>query len=223
MAKKIFISPSNQTGNKYAYGNTNEAVQCGIIGDHLEAALKRCGFETKLEQYDTMQNKAKHADAWGADLYVPVHTNATVNHNAGGTQVYYYAENGYGNKAAKCVFDELKVVTPGKNAESCRKYAELYEVKTPKATTVYIEAEFHDVEEYAKWIVEHPAEIAEAICRGICTYYDVEYVVPEAKKPDSDWRYNIYFGFKNKEEAEKMLELIKAVGFADAYIRYEEV
>ena len=33
MAKNIYISPSDQTSNKYAYGNTNEAVVCRKIAD----------------------------------------------------------------------------------------------------------------------------------------------------------------------------------------------
>ena len=57
MAKKIYISPSNQNNNKYAYGNTTEDVVCGKIGKALETALKRCGFSTKYGQYDTMQNR----------------------------------------------------------------------------------------------------------------------------------------------------------------------
>lgn len=39
MAKKIFLSPSDQTGNRYAYGNTSEAIQCGKIADALLDAL----------------------------------------------------------------------------------------------------------------------------------------------------------------------------------------
>ena len=39
MAKKIFLSPSSQTGNTYAYGNTNEAAVCGKIAAACELAL----------------------------------------------------------------------------------------------------------------------------------------------------------------------------------------
>ena len=31
MKKKVFLSPSSQTGNVYSYGNTNEAEVCGKI------------------------------------------------------------------------------------------------------------------------------------------------------------------------------------------------
>ena len=47
MSKKIYLSPSDQTSNSYAYGNTTEAIQCRKIADACEVALKRCGFAVK--------------------------------------------------------------------------------------------------------------------------------------------------------------------------------
>lgn len=208
MAKKIFISPSNQNGNKYAYGDTNEAIQCGRIGAAVLEALKRCGFETKYEQYDTMQNRVLHSDQWGADMHLAIHTNASKQHTAGGTQVFFYAYNGYGNVACQAVFYELKKLTPGSNAEVCRKYPDLYEVNKPNATSVYVEVEFHDVPEYAQWIIEHTEEIAECICKGICKYYSVAYVAP--KEP----MYYVQIGaFKDKAKAEAYAAKAKADGY----------
>ena len=37
MSKKIYLSPSNQDGNLYAYGNTNECDQCNRIADAAKA------------------------------------------------------------------------------------------------------------------------------------------------------------------------------------------
>lgn len=41
MSKKIYLSPSNQNGNMYAYGNTNEMEQCNRIADAAKTALER--------------------------------------------------------------------------------------------------------------------------------------------------------------------------------------
>ena len=208
MARKIFISPSNQNANTYAYGNTNEAVQCGRIGKATEAALQRCGFLTKLEQYDTMQNRVLHSDQWGADMHLAIHTNATTQHTAGGTQVFFYAYNGFGNVACKAVFDELKGITPGSNAEVCKKNSALYEVHKPNATSVYCEVEFHDVAAYAKWIIENTEQIAEAITRGVCAFYNVTYIPP--KEPI----YYVQVGaFKDKAKAEALAAKLKADGY----------
>ena len=213
MAKKIFISPSNQNGNLYAYGNTNEAEQCGRIGKAVKTALERCGFQTKLEQYDTMQNRVTHSDQWGADMHLAIHTNATGQHTAGGTQVFFYAYNGFGNVACQKVFEELKDITPGSNAEVCKKYSALYEVYKPNATSVYCEVEFHDVAAYAKWIIENTEAIAEAITRGICKFYTVDYVKPK------ETIYYVQVGaFKDKKNADALVEKLKKDGY-NVYIK----
>ena len=47
MSKRIYLSPSNQDGNLYAYGSTNEMEQCNRIADAAKTALERCGFTVK--------------------------------------------------------------------------------------------------------------------------------------------------------------------------------
>ena len=47
MAKRIYLSPSNQYANTYSYGNTTEMEQCNKIAVAAETALKRCGFTVK--------------------------------------------------------------------------------------------------------------------------------------------------------------------------------
>lgn len=211
--KKIFISPSNQNANVYAAGNTNEAEQCGRIGKAVQQALIRCGFDTKLEQYDTMQNRVLHSDQWGADMHLAIHTNASGAHTAGGTQVFFYAFNGYGNVACEAVFNQLKELTPGSNAEVCKKYSALYEVNKPNATSVYVEVEFHDVPAYAEWIISHTEAIAEAIVKGICNYYSVAYVPP--KEP----MYYVQVGaFRDRKNADALAEKLKADGY-NVYIK----
>ena len=216
MAKKIFLSPSNQDKNTYAYGNTTEDVQCGKIAKACEAALKRCGFEVKLEQYDTMQNRVAHSDAWGADLHVPIHTNA-FNNLVGGTRIFYYAPNTKGHKAAQDVFNSLKTLTPG-TSDACQQNT-LYELRTPKAPSVYVEAEFHDVPKYAMWIIDHTTEIGEAICKGICAHFGVTYKVPTVEKPTEDKvRFRVQVGaFRNRDYAEAYVKTLKKAGF-DAFV-----
>lgn len=216
MSKKIFLSPSNQNKNTYSYGNTTEDIQCGKIAVACEAALKRCGFDVKVEQYDTMQNRVAHANEWGADLYVPIHTNA-YDEKVGGTRIFYYKENSEGHLASRKVFDALKELTPG-TSDACQRNAALYEVNRPNAPTVYVEAEFHDVPKYAKWIIEHTTEIGEAICKGICDYYGVAYKT-EAEKV----YYRVQTGaFRNKNYAIGYLEKVKSAGYVNAYMVYSE-
>ena len=52
---KVFLSPSNQYDNRYAYGNTTEGVQCGKIAEACKAALERSGVTVKLMHDESMQ------------------------------------------------------------------------------------------------------------------------------------------------------------------------
>ena len=173
MPKKVYLSPSDQTKNYYAYGNTTEAIQCGKIAEACRKALVRCGVEVMVGQYDTMTNRCKASDTFGADLHVPIHTNA-YNGKVGGTRVFCYNKTGEGYKAARAVFNVLAPVTPG-TSESISVNANLFEVRVPAAPTVYVECDFHDVPKIAKWIIDNTTVIGEAIAHGICNYFGIKY------------------------------------------------
>lgn len=177
MSYKVYLSPSDQTSNKYAYGNTNEAEQCGKIAEACRLALVRCGIEVKLGHMKSMQEKCAESNAFCADLHVPIHTNA-FNGQVRGTRMFCYSSNGEGMKACQSIFAVVAPLTPG-TSENIKVNTELYEVRVPAAPTAYIECEFHDNAESAKWIVEHTAEIGEAIAHGICNYFGVIYKAKE--------------------------------------------
>ena len=220
MAKKIFLSPSDQTSNRYAYGNTSEAIQCGKIADALRDALKRCGFTVQLRHYQDMDAKCADANAWGADLYIPIHTNAC-NGNVSGTRIYTYDNTGEGRKAGLSVYQNLAPLTPGKS-DNISADASLYEIRKPAAPTVYCECEFHDVPETARWIITHTKTIAEAICKGVCEYFGIPYKAQNDEAPPTETLYHVQVGaFRDRKNAEKMLESVKAHGFK-AFIKEEK-
>lgn len=170
---KVYLSPSDQTRNSYAYGNTTEAIQCGKIAAACKAALERCGIQVMVGQYDTMANRCAASDRFGADLHVPIHTNAC-NGQVSGTRMFCHDATGNGMKACKAIFNVLAPLTPGKS-ENISVNQQLFEIRVPNAPTAYIECEFHDVPSVAKWIVEHTTDIGEAIAHGICNYFGIAY------------------------------------------------
>lgn len=215
MEKNVFLSPSSQTGNVYSYGNTNEAVVCGKIAESCEAALKRCNFAVKNEQFDTLKNRVLHSNQWGADLHVPIHTNA-FNENVSGTRIMCYDLKGEGYKASKAVFDALAPITPGTSENI--KTSTFYEIVNSNAPCVYVEVDFHDVPEVAMWLIDNTEAIGEAICKGICNYFGEKYVEPKVE-PAEDVMYRVQVGaFRNRSYAEDYLKKVKAAGFPDAYI-----
>lgn len=215
---KIYLSPSSQHENPYAYGGTNEAAQCMKIAHACEAALNRCGFEVAVGG-GTMYTRVPESNRWGADLHVAIHTNAA-NGKTTGTRCYAWKTGGDGFRAAQAIFNVLAPITPGVS-EGVFEQRGWYEIKNTKAPCVYVECEFHDVAETAKWIIEHTSEIGEAIAQGICNFYGVTFtpkvVAPDPAEPAV--LYRVQCGaFSKKENAEALVAKLKAAGF-DAIIK----
>lgn len=219
MSKRVYISPSDQTENRYAWGNTNEHVQCQKIAEAEAAALRRSGVEVKLAAFGTtMAQRCTESDAFKADIHNCVHTNAC-NKQVMGTRLFCYAIPGKGYDACKAVFNELAPLSPG-TSENIQ-VNPIYEVRVPDAPSVYCECEFHDTIQGARWIVEHTTEIGEAIAKGLCKYLGVKYVPAKQETPkpaepaQGDTLYRVQVGaFAVRANAEKMLDRLKKAGFS---------
>ena len=177
---KVYLSPSDQTKNAYAYGNTTEAEQCGKIADACRRALERSGVSVKVGHMISIQQKCSESNAFGADLHVPIHTNA-FNGSVMGTRMFCY-NTGKGMAACKAIFARVAPLSPG-TSENIQVNPKLYEVRVPAAPTAYLECEFHDIVEGARWLVENTIAIGEAIAHGICDYFGVTFKAPEQPAP----------------------------------------
>lgn len=219
MAKKVYISPSNQEANLYATGGTNEKEQCHKIARACYNYLKTKGFNVKCTYNDNMYERVKESNLFGADVHLAIHTNATAKHNVtGGTQILLYSLAGERKKVGEAVLNRLAPVTPGKSAEKLIEKPSFYEVNSAKGITVYCECEFHDTKEGSEFIIKNTKIIGEAIAKGICDYYGIS--VEDNTKTDENKKtlYTVQVGaFSNKNNAEKFLKKIKAAGF-DAII-----
>lgn len=214
MSKKIYLSPSNQDGNMYAYGNTNEMEQCNRIADCAKTALERCGFQVKkAPKGQNMRTSINESNAWGADLHIPIHTNA-YNGKASGTVVFVYNKSNAAMKLATPIYEHVQTVAIGTTDYGIRENPDLAELNSTNAIAVYIEVDFHDNKEVAKWIIDNPELIGEAICVGVCEGYGVKYVPKKTKVI-----YRVQVGaFVEKKNAEALLHKLKQQGYNDAFI-----
>ena len=216
--KKVYVSPSDQVKNAYAAGNTTEAIQCRQIATLLVKALERQGFGAKTNLTGSMYDRVKESNDWGADLHACLHTNA-YNEKVAGTRLFCYVMGGEGHKACKAIMARLAPITPG-TSDGISARPELYECKVAYAPTVYIEVDFHDVDEVAIWIINHTEEIAEAIAHGICDYFGVEYKAPTVSTDQSEKFITVQvWAGRNRTYAEEALAKAKAAGFSDAFIK----
>lgn len=220
MAKKIYISPSNQINNVYAAGNTNEKVQCHKIAKACFAFLEKQGFNVKCTYNDDMYTRVRESNVFGADLHLAIHTNATAKHNVtGGTQILLYSVDGEREKAGRAVLSRLAPITPGKSAERLIAKPSFYECAVADGLTVYVEVEFHDTKDGANFIINNTKKIGEAIALGICDYYGVKPVQSTPEEADSNKLYRVQVGaYSVKANAENQLKKLKAAGFTDAFI-----
>ena len=210
MANRVYLSPSSQWANTYAAGDTNEGIVCGQIAVLTQQALERCGFETMTDtgRDSTMYKRAAQSDLWGADLHLCIHTNA-FNGTMQGTRLYCLDLRGQGYAASREIYEELRAVVPG-DSDSIQT-ARFYEILQTNAPCAYVEAAFHDNAEQALWIVSHKADIAEAICKGVCRYFGAFYVPRGAV-------YRVQVGaFLKKENAQALQKRLQELGF-EAFI-----
>ena len=200
---KIYLSPSAQPANNYAAGDTNEQVQCNRIAEAAKSALERCGFAVrKAPEGQGYKDSVAESNAWGADLHIPIHTNAG---GGAGTVVFVHGGTAKQMQYAKPIYDEVQTASPGTTDYGVRVNSGLYELGYTTATAVYIECEFHDRADLAAWIIEHTTELGEAIARGVCTGAGVPYIAPEPK-PDPE---------PVKPETELAREWVMSEGISD--------
>lgn len=158
-------------------------AQCDKIAAAAAKALKRCGFDVMVAKSGTlMQTRCPESDKFGADIHMPIHTNAFNGKYTGGTRVFCLNSNG--RKAAEAVKSALGAISPGKD-DSVSYKTDLYEINVPKALTVYVECEFHDTVTGSDWIRKNTVAIGEAICKGMCNYFDVKYKIDSAGSDSS--------------------------------------
>lgn len=233
MAKKIYLSPSNQNANAYATGNTNEADQCNKIAKAAETALKRCGFDVKrAPQGQDMNVSIRESNSWKSDLHIPIHTNAFNGKVTGGTLIMVYSNTGENAKAAKAIKAAVDPLSPGKDY-AIQTRTDLSELSNTTAIAVYIECEFHDTKTGSDFIISHTTQLGEAIAKGICNYYGVTYKAPAtqtskpttATNPASTAKKTVYRvqvgSYAVKANADALVDKLKKQGYQPIVVKAE--
>lgn len=211
MSKKIYLSPSNQNQNMYAYGGTNECDVCNKIADATKLALERNGFTVKkAPKGQDMYVSIKESNDWHSDLHLPIHTNAG---GGGGTMCMVYRKASENMKFANPIYKAVQSVTPGTTDYGIREYPNLAELANTSAVAVYTEVDFHDNKAIAKWLIENTSVVAEALCKGVCHGYGVAYIAPNKNKTSTNKTAPV-----NKTSSTVISDVEKFLNTARSYI-----
>lgn len=167
------------------------------VVNYLEAELKRNGFkvlQTAPESSDTpLSTRAKRANQAGADLYVSVHANAfgSTWNDANGVESWIYsAKDAKTYDAAKKIQSELIKATGLKDRGIKESGDNLGILRDTKMPAVLVECGFMTNRSEAELLKNdfYRRKCAEAICKGICKYYGVNYTSGVNEVPEK--RYN---------------------------------
>lgn len=176
---RVYLSPSGQKYNQYETGNTTEADQCDKIGKACYEALKRSGVDVMLApKCQKTEKNVADSNAFKADYHICIHTNAIGGDNskkqAEGCVVFVDPRN-KGMTMAHTILDAIQTLKGKCSPYGVRAHSGLYEINATNAKCVYVEVEFHDNAELAKWIITHTTQIGEAIAKGVCKAMAIEY------------------------------------------------
>ena len=212
MTTKIYLSPSSQRNNACLGGDT-EAKHSRAIAECTKKYLQKNGYSVKIASSSLdVSGRVKDSNNWGADVHIPIHTNAG---GGDGTMVMCYT-GCTSNNYVKSVYNAVASVSPGKD-DGIKVRTDLAEITDTEAMCVYLECEFHDT--YGAWIDKNTDALGKAIAKGVCTaegksFSDVTVIT---KPNDCTGLYKVQIGaYSKKENAEAMVRRVKAIGF-DAF------
>lgn len=171
MSKKIYLSPSNQTANKFVTGDTNEGAVWNDIAVRLKKLLEAYDCEVKMAKpSQTLGIRCDEAKAWGADVYLAMHSNAagTANKGAHGVEVYYDPNKGARTKElAQDVLDELKTLFTSRGLKTSTKLIDCYKPAMPSCIG---ECGFHDNKADALLLLNNKDKIAQLYCNALVKF-----------------------------------------------------
>lgn len=214
---KIYLSPSDQTDNAYSGVGTNESAQCVKIANACKKYLEMNGYTVLVGSTSAGYiERAAESNVWGADLHIPIHTNAG---GGDGTLVMTYSGT-VNDPYVRSIYNEVAQVSPG-NDDGVRANNTLCEIMQTVAVCVYVECEFHDRGDLANWIVNNTDTLGKAIAKGVCiadgkTFKDTAQV--ETPTTPSGTLYKVQCGaYSKKSNADNLASSLKRSGF-DCYI-----
>lgn len=117
--------------------------------------------------------RVREANSWGADVFISIHTNASVNPSANGTEALIYsAESTEALGLAESILTELTLVTGLRNRGVVLRPG-LYVLRRTRMPSVLIELGFISNPDEAELMASSPALFALGIYRGILDYFNL--------------------------------------------------
>ena len=187
MAKKVYLSPSDHGvgNNKCLHSGCYEDKHTRPIAEVCAKHLKNSGVKVMVgEPNQGLYKRCNDSNNFGADLHVPIHTNAWSDPEMRYLMFMFYADNEKYRKVFNIVAPELEAVYPGLGKSKFAVRKDLTEVISPYAVTIYCELGFHTNQKDCDEFIHNPEVIGKALAKGICKYLGVDFA--EKNEPEQN-------------------------------------
>ena len=152
------------------------------VAEYLTAALERNGFEVLMvapgDEDTALKTRVQRANDTRAAAYISIHANAygTTWNEANGLETWIYEKvmpDSETFRFAKCIHDELIRATGLRN-RGMKRSSDLFVLKNTAMHAVLVECGFMTNKEEAALLKDeiYRWKCGEAICRGVCAFYD---------------------------------------------------
>lgn len=183
MATKIYIDQGHNPVNPNAGSEGNGFREQDIvynIGQLTAEALRGYGFEVRLSRptsdtqlgtstTSSLQARVGDANAWGADYFISLHTNASEITSATGSEAFVYRRNSDAEILAENILEQLYYATGLPNRGVAARPG-LYVLRKTRMPSVLLELGFITNPVDADLMAYSPALFSAGIVNGILAY-----------------------------------------------------
>ncbi len=186
MATKIYIDQGHNPENPNAGAEGNGLQEQTItyrVGEELASLLRaNPDFEVRLSRptptttlgtsnSTSLQARVQDANAWGADYFISIHTNASENSSASGVETFAYSSPSRAFSLAEDIAEELSDAT-GLRDRGAKVRPGLYVLRRTNMPAVLAEIGFISNPNDAALMDQNPALFARGIYNGIVEYLE---------------------------------------------------
>jgi len=187
MAIKIYIDQGHNPENPNAGAEANGVKEQDIsyaVGQALFALLENNpAFEARLSRPDpevilgtsnttSLAARVNDANAWGADYFISLHTNASENSRASGSEAFAFSRNSPAFLLGEDILSALHAETGLRNRGMAVR-TNLYVLRRTRMPAVLVELGFITNPDDAALMADRPGLFAEGIYRGLRDFLGV--------------------------------------------------
>lgn len=186
MATKIYIDQGHNPVNPNAGSEGNGFREQDIvyeIGQLTADALRDYGFDVRLSRptedtqlgtsnSSSLRTRVDDANAWGADYFISLHTNASTNTSASGSEAFVYRRDGVAEELAENILTQLSYATGLRNRGVVARPG-LYVLRKTRMPATLVELGFISNEGDAELMAYSPQLFAAGITNGILAYLGI--------------------------------------------------